>query len=1052
MASRQGFLPRISVARPVTVVMLLTGILVVGFIAYTQIQIQFFPSGMENLRMHVWIPFPGATPHEVEQQLAAPVSEMMRTVKGLVRLTMYCTTSGLSCHLSFRNGTDMELAYNHLVDRLERLKPTLPGGVKKDNIGVWKWSGSEDWAIIWAGVSLNPDIQDTYRFMETHLARPLQRIDGVAKVDIRGTYRKSVVIELDQERARARGVNPYDLVEALRGDNFSIASGSIREGGRKFYVRSLAHYRDIEEIEDVRVGKGGNVRLREVANVFYDVPERGWRWQIDGQRAASLGIYRESGTNIVALCREIERTIREEIEKRPGMAGTTVELFFNQGKIIEESMENVEEAAVWGGIFAALVLFFFLRAIRMTLIVTLSIPLCALIAISSLYFMDWSLNVLTMMGLMLGIGIVVDDAIVIVENIYRQRLGGKESRLAAVEGAGEVGIAVVLSTLATVVVFLPLIFMSDDAGFTFVMSRMGVPMIIAIMASLLVSLLFIPLAASRTKQEEVGREPRSVAWMGRAYERVSRWAMEHRLDVFLIALILYASIQFPAAHVKQKGSSGGPRRDVGMSFDMPTNFSLNETSGVIAEVERFMEEKREAYGIRKISSWYWKNGGGVRIILNTERNPWWHIAYKKLREILGIPVFAMMPRKEIMDDIAKEIPKFVGVRFRIWGGEGWGGAGPDAQMSVFIYGDDTEVLANLSEEVERRLKTIPEIINLDPDRNRGEDEIRIRIDREQARKLGITPRRVGHTISAGLQGVTLPRFRAGDREVDVRLSLQESQRATLEQLKNFTFTSREGQEIPLKAIASTSIHRGSENITRYFTGVRQDIRVITTKDDLKTLYQKIDRAMEGFEMPRGYRWDKGEGYRRLEETAETQKYAILLAVVFVLLLMGGLFESFVLPFSVLLSIPFSFLGVYWTLYLTDTPFDQTATIGSVILIGVVVKNGIVLIDRINQLRVEGMSRTEAIVIGGRQRLRPIFMTTATTVFAWLPMAMGAGSMLGTSYAPMGRAMMGGMVVSTFFTLLVVPLFYTFFDDLREIFRRAAASFQGKGRETIPVAR
>ena len=409
MASRQGFLPRISVARPVTVVMLLTGILVVGFIAYTQIQIQFFPSGMENLRMHVWIPFPGATPHEVEQQLAAPVSEMMRTVKGLVRLTMYCTTSGLSCHLSFRNGTDMELAYNHLVDRLERLKPTLPDGVKKDNIGVWKWSGSEDWAMVWAGVSLNPDIQDTYRFMETHLARPLQRIDGVAKVDIRGTWRKSVVIELDQERARARGVNPYDLAEALRGDNFSIASGSIREGGRKFYVRSLAHYRDIEEIEDVRVGKGGNVRLREIANVFYDVPERGWRWRIDGQRAASLGIYRESGTNIVALCREIERTIREEIEKRPAMAGTTVELFFNQGKIIEESMENVEEAAVWGGIFAALVLFFFLRAIRMTLIVTLSIPLCALIAISSLYFMDWSLNVLTMMGLMLGIGIVVDD-------------------------------------------------------------------------------------------------------------------------------------------------------------------------------------------------------------------------------------------------------------------------------------------------------------------------------------------------------------------------------------------------------------------------------------------------------------------------------------------------------------------------------------------------------------------------------------------------------------------------------------------------------------------
>ncbi|MBI2950672.1 efflux RND transporter permease subunit, partial [bacterium] len=373
---RHGLLPRISVTRPVTVVVLLAAILVVGFIAYTRISIQLMPSGYENPFLYVGIPYPNSTPQEAEQQIARPLEEALRTVPGVQSIRTYSNGRwGVDAPIEFRQGTDMAVAYNQVIDRLERLKPLLPEGVDRRRIQVWKWQ-SEGWPIMWAGVSLNPDIKDPYAFIETHLQRPLQRIDGVAKVEIWGAWQKVVMIEVDQERARARRVSTYDLVQALRGDNFSMASGSVFEGRQRFYVRSMARYRDLREIEEVRVGRSRDVRLREVAKVVYDVPERMWFQRINRQPAASIEVYKESEADIVALCREVERTIKEEIEKRPAMAGTTVEAFFNQGRFIEQSIAGIEEAAVWGGIFALLVLFFFLRAIRMTLIVTLSIPLC----------------------------------------------------------------------------------------------------------------------------------------------------------------------------------------------------------------------------------------------------------------------------------------------------------------------------------------------------------------------------------------------------------------------------------------------------------------------------------------------------------------------------------------------------------------------------------------------------------------------------------------------------------------------------------------------------
>ncbi len=343
-------------------------------------------------------------------------------------------------------------------------------------------------------------------------------------------------------------------------------------------------------------------------------------------------------------------------------------------------------------------------------------------------------------------------------------------------------------------------------------------------------------------------------------------------------------------------------------------------------------------------------------------------------------------------------------------------------------------------EVVRRLWTIPSVVSVqteDEDEQGVEEEVRVRVDRHRANRIGVSAQEVARTIGFALQGVSLPRFQADEREVQVRLYLEREDRKTLQQLKNFAFRAKGGEDVPLAELATIEVRGSTGRIYREDGQTRLSIRAYATKDDLKGLYGEIDRAMTGFELPRGYTWNKGERYRELRETDDTLYFAVIMAITFVFLLMGVLFESFILPFCVLFSIPFAFLGVYWFLYVTGTPMNMMAMVGMIILIGVVVNNAIVLVDMINRLRRDGMDRLAAIAEVGRNRFRPILMTTFTTIFGLLPMAVGNSNLMGTPYAPLGRTMMGGLISSTALTLLVVPLLYTFLDDLRTYVKQLA---------------
>ena len=1040
---KYSLLPRISVSRPVTVAMCLVALLVIGGVSYSKIRLQAFPSGWEWKHLWVWVEWPNASPQEKDQQICRLFMDYLGTVKNLRQIRTWAHRRWTDASLSFRAEADMTLAYNQVIDRVERMKPKLPDEVR-NNINVFKYNEETDQEVIWMAVTIPDGIDDVQHFLERRVQAPLERIDGVARASFwGGVFEKQVLVEVAQEKMRSLGVRPYDLVRSLRQDNFAISGGFISEGGKRLYVRSIARYQSLEEIGNTPIRTPGGVariRLKDVADVLHDERPRPWRFRVNGKNAIGFDVFKDSDANLVDVCNRVTAALGGITEQ----SGAEFEVFWNQGKVIRDSINNLRNTGLWGGLFAALVLFFFLRTVRMTAIITLSIPLCVMITISGLYFADWSLNILTMMGLMVGLGMVVDNAIVIVENIYRMRAKGESPDEASVRGASEVGLAISMATLTTVVVFLPLMFMSGDEGLTFRLTRIGLPVITALMGSLFVALIFMPLAAKMFGSNRIVAEPKTIGRTRGVYHRGLRWTLAHRRDAALIVIALFATAYYPYTNVKRGTRAERVQDSFFLRCYTPPFLSFEEIEAMAIEMETFLDTKREKYNIQAVRLNFWKEGthSGIyaRIFMKEEANKeWWYQFYKTTRRKVGYPVDKFLNREETIKDLKKAVPRYVGVRTMI---ETHRGRQPG--VGVYLYGDDQVVLVPLLEEVVRRVSEIPSVVNVDSDLEFADSEVQVIIDREQAHRYGISAQVVGQSIAYQLRGTSLPRYQSGDREIEVRLQTREEDRETLTQLKQFTFRSSSGEDIPLSAFTEFKVTKGSGTIRRENGKMKLSVRAYTTKEDLKGLYDEIDRAMSGFTMPRGYTWNKGETYSKFREKEDTMNVAIAMAVTCVFLLMGVLFESFVLPFSVLLSIPFAFLGVYWVNYLTDTVMGDMAQMGIILLIGVVVNNAIVLVDMVNRMRDEGMDRHEAIMEAGYNRFRPILMTTFTTVFGLLPMALGTSAIMRTPYAPLGITMVGGLLASTLLTLFVVPLFYTFLDDLGIFVRNVTrAAFKGQ---------
>ncbi len=1046
---KYGLLPYLSVNRPVTMLMSLVAIVVVGLVAYFQIPIELFPSGFSPPYMGVWVPYQNANPREVEEQIARPVEEQVRTIPGVKRVESYSGANGCWIWMEFASGTDMDLAYDQLRDRMERARAQLPEDV--DRYFLRKF-GRNDAPIIYLTVSFPSTVDDPYFIVDHHIRRPIERIDGVASIDVYGADEKIIQILVDQDRVKAYGVNLFQLIGDLRNDNFSLSSGWIYEGDKKFMIRSVGRFRTLEELRQVPINQKG-LTLGDVAEIRYAVPERNWYQRINGQPAFKLEVFKESLANTVALSDELRELIETEIKKDPVLKDADINILFAQGDMIRNSIRNLLDTAFWGGIFAILVLYFFLRRLRITLIMTIAIPVSVLIALTITYFMGWTLNTVTMMGLMISVGMVVDNAIVVLENIYRKQNQGLGPRKAALEGASEVMLAVTMATLTTIVVFMPMILVSDDGGFfSFYLKRVGMPVIFALLGSLFVALALIPLATTRLYSPKPVPELTIIGRLREWYLKALQWVLRRRLDTVLVLVgILALTFGFLMPNTPKADMKSGGISDFRLIFTLPPNYTLEDADAFFKQVEDTIFAHAKEYNVKAVDTRFRKSHGRIQVFLHPpENDEWYYNVYRTVGKWLGFYRETTLPRDQVLADLKRRLPEKPGVRFRTsWRSASQGG--DQGSVSVTLYGDDTGKLAELAEEVERRLRLLPGVLSVETDREAGGDEIAIYIDREVVQRNGINPREVAFTIMYALRGITLPRFQEKNKEIQMRIQLKEEDRQNLEQLKNLTFVNRDGKPVPLSAIARFSFSKGFGQIPRENGKTFLSVKATTQMEDLPRLSRMIDQVMKDFEMPFGYHWEKGQRFRRFMQQNTSFLNSMAIAVIFVFILMGILFESFVLPLSVMIAIPLSLFGAYLMLYLTRTPQDIMAGIGMIVLVGVVVNNAIVLIDMINRRRQEGLTRQQAIMDAGAHRLRPILMTSFTTIGGLLPMALGSATLWGFPYAPMGRAIIGGMITSTFLTLLAVPVLYTLLDDLGEFARRMALWFQGRTRETGSIS-
>ena len=529
-------LPKFSVTRPVTVVVIFIALLVVGYIAYTKIPLEMMPSGYDPTFMGVWVPYPNATPEEIEQQITRPIEQIIGTVRNVKNTFASIGRNYTWIRIEFAQETDMKLAYAEVRDRMDRVMADLPDDVER--VYVRRFDINDD-AEMYISLMINKDIPDLSYFLNHNLGKQLQRLEGVANVEFDGAEEKSFEIELQMDKVSAYRINLYQLVAELRSSNFSIPSGFVREGNKRFYIRGMGRFRSIGEIQNLEISPG--VLLSDIATVKFDVPESDSISRVNGQKGVWIEIYKESGANSVDMHYKVMSTLDEAFATNPNLEGIEIGWKFSQGQMIIDSLADLQETAMWAALFAVLVLYFFLRHVRMTLVITLAIPISLLATLVIMYFTGETLNLLTLMGLMVSVGLVVDNSVVVVENIFRHRKAGDEPKRAAIKGASEVGLAVVMATLTTIVVFVPMILMGGGV-MSFIMGRIGFPVVFALLSSLFVALIFIPLTTTLFPDRGKIGSSKLIDWFRSRYVTTLEWAVKHRVETVLISILILVTI------------------------------------------------------------------------------------------------------------------------------------------------------------------------------------------------------------------------------------------------------------------------------------------------------------------------------------------------------------------------------------------------------------------------------------------------------------------------------------------------------------------------------
>lgn len=1035
-------LPDIAISRPITVIMIMITFVVLGAISLSRLNLEFLPK-VDLPFLGVFIAYPGATPAQVEQEIAIIAEGEFRTLPNLERLMTNSNEGGCFVSMHFDWGTEMSQAQAEVRDRIERLRLELPEGVSRIFI---RHFSSDSMPVMEVGLSRRGDFEEFAYQVKMELLPKLQRLEGVAEVQAWGADNEQVRIEFDQNALRGANLSLYQAVQTLQSASVNISIGQLRDGQTEYLVRAAREFTHPDQLKAVLVAPG--VRLEDVAEVSFRPPDQKFEYALDGSKQIFLIVTKESEANTVATCARVMEEF-DRVLAQPNFEGTTKFVFFNQAKSITATLNGLRGAGQFGGIMSLTVLFLFLRRLRPTVVVALMIPGSLMAGVIFMYFAGMSLNLVTMMALIIAVGMVVDNAIVVAENIYRYRAQGYTPRESARRGANEVGLAITSATLTTGVVFVPVFYMESGQMNVF-MRQFALPVTVALGASLALALTVIPLALSRFSAEQrtlyerifhpggwtpTPRRFRPIHWLFKGYLAMLRGGIRYRLPALIaIALIVYVTARYPMRQVGLQSIPQVDSRQVTVGIELDPNYDLDMARELFHDVEREINERRDELGIRNLFTNFDARGGDIEVFLTPLDEMDQATSKYSSRDV-------MLILSELFPD------QFPGGEIRLSAGSesvGMGGGGGGQRVSLRLQGDDLEQLEVHAERVMAAMRALPSIVEVDKDTRPPDQELRINPDEDLAVRAGIPVSAIAQTVSFALLGARLPEMKYAGREVEVWAQFSEEDRRSRGNLDNVMLEAADGTLLPLHHMVDYKRAESPKNISRMDGKNHVWLTGKSTSENMSIVREDLTRLMESFELPTGYNLSFGDELMNIERDMRSFTSTLFLAVILIYLVMAALFESWLLPLSILTTVPLAFVGVFWLMFWTGTSLDTVAFIGCILMVGVVVNNGIVIVDHINNLRRQGLPRFEAIMRAGNDRLRPVLMTAMTTILGALPLAMG-GSAGGATITSLGRALIGGLTTGTFLTLFVVPLFYSLIDDLQLGVRSFLTSLRAVGR-------
>ncbi|MCX8093073.1 MAG: efflux RND transporter permease subunit [Candidatus Goldbacteria bacterium] len=1021
-------LPKLSITRPVFIVMIFSAIITLGLVGYFRLPVDLMPK-VDFPTVMVNIVYPGASAEEIETLITKPLEDTFSTLEGIDKVISSSREGVAMITVQFGLGVDINFAELKLRDKLSAIKPYLPDGIKEPIISRFSF---EDIPILFCSINGKRDITYLKELLEDDIKPKIEQIPGVAGLTVFGGKEKQIRITLDKSLLLAKGISLNQITGAIAARNLNYPVGEIKGDEKITTVRIVGEFETVDDIKNMPITTltGKIVSLKDIAKVEMLPEETDVKVKIKGNPGVMFAVYKQSGENSVKIAKKVMKKIKEINKELPKdisltvSGDTTVNIIRNK--------EGVQENIIIGAILAVLVVFIFLGSFRSAIITAIALPDSIIGTFFLIWLAGFSINSITLLSLALAVGLLIDDSIVVRENIFRHLEEGKEKdpKIAAEKGTNEVALAVLATTLSVMSVFLPISFLTGVVGQFF--KEFGLTVAFALAVSLFDAFTIAPMLSAywyKRKDDKISKTKilnffynLCDKWNAfykdllQIYEIVLKWALNNKKKIISLALLLFIGSFFLLPFIG-KGFMNQNSNFLIINVETYPGAPANKVEYVINRIEEFIKKEKD------VESYFTITGGSMQMGSKSNEG----MLFLSLKPIIKRKLKPEQITQKIKDYLVSEkLDSFAKIT-----SSGMMGGSSDMNTPVLITvaGDDLKELQKIGLKIRDIIMETPGAIDVDTSLKPGVPELVLKIDPIKAEKLGFTTYEVGEFLRALLQGKTVSKFKKGEKEYDIVVRLDEKNRRTKDDVKNIIITNRFGKKVPLSSIVNINEASGPTEIRR-----ENKSRVVKISARLAPGYSMSEvnnkifsRLKKDIVLPPGFRYITGGQVEMFADLMQQMLFAILLAVIFMYMILASLYNSFIQPLYLMLALPLAVIGAFWALLVTRVTLDLYAFIGIMMVLGLVAKNGIILLDFINKKREEGMSIREAILHAAPIRLRPILMTSFAMIFGMLPIALSIGEGA-KGKESMAIVVIGGLLTSTFLTLVVVPAVYEWVEN------------------------